>query len=132
MKLLLAMTMMLLPVSAMAGLTSKDVFQKIDCRLLNDGVVLKEHSEYMMNIRTDLGYAKFSQIQFGDEAMKIQYQLFIEDDIHGVIPESLIFLQNLMIGETESSVEISGQKVSWVKSTLKGFAVQCDLAEPVQ
>lgn len=131
MKLLLAM-MMFMPLSALAGLTSKDVYQKIDCRLLNDGVVLKTQSEYMMNVKTDIGYAKFSQIQFGDAELKIQYQLFIEDDINGAIPDSLIYLQNLMIGETESSVEISGQKVSWVKSTLKGFSVQCELAEPIQ
>lgn len=131
MKLLVTL-LMLLPGMAMAGYTSKDVFQKIDCNLLKDGVVLKEHSEYMMNVSTEQAAAKFSQIQFGDAELKIQYQLFIEDDLSGAAPGMLIYLQNLMVGDLESSVEVSSQQARWVSSTLKEYSVQCELAEPIQ
>lgn len=122
----------LVPSFALAGVTSADVVQKLDCKLLRDGQVVKEHSEYMMTIRTEEAYAKFSQIQFGDDSVKIQYQLLIEDDLSSKAEGSLIFLQNLMVGDKESSQEFSGQKVNWVRATNEGVAVHCELPEPVQ
>nr|BFD58675.1 hypothetical protein CKG001_07820 [Bdellovibrio sp. CKG001] len=124
--------MSLLPGVAWAGLTSNEVVQKVECRLLNDGVVLKEKEAYMMNIVIDQEYGKFIQIQFGDESTLIQYQLLIENDPEASVPGSMIFLQNLKVGERESSQEFSAQQVNWVRTTNEGYMVQCNLPEPIQ
>ncbi|WP_374001885.1 branched-chain amino acid aminotransferase [Bdellovibrio bacteriovorus] len=122
----------LLPGIAWAGLTSNDVVQKVECRLLNDGIVLKEHDAYMMNIVIDKEYGKFIQIQFGDENLPIQYQLLIENDPESPVSGSLIFLQNLKVGEREATQEFSGQQVNWVRTTNEGYMVQCNLPEPIK
>lgn len=122
----------LLPGIAWAGLTSNDVVQKVECRLLNDGIVLKERDAYMMNIVIDQEYGKFIQIQFGDENLPIQYQLLIENDLESAVPGSMIFLQNLKVGEREATQEFSGQQVNWVRTTNEGYTVQCNLPESIK
>lgn len=121
------------PGLAFAALTDPAVFQKVDCKLMSDGVVLKEHSQYMMNITTGDDFAKFAQIQFGDDAVGvIQYQLLIEKDLASSVEGSLIVLQNLKVGEKESSQEFSAQKVNWLRTTNEGYVVLCELPEPIQ
>lgn len=122
----------LLPGMAWAGLTSNEVVQKVECRLSNDGVVLKEREAYMMNIVIDQEYGKFIQIQFGDENTVIQYQLLIENDPEAKVAGSMIFLQNLKVGEREATQEFSGQQVNWVRTTNEGYMVQCNLPEPIK
>lgn len=129
---IMILLMGLLPGIAWAGLTSNDVVQKVECRLLNDGIVLKEHDAYMMNIVIDQEYGKFIQIQFGDENLPIQYQLLIENDLESAVPGSMIFLQNLKVGEREATQEFSGQQVNWVRTTNEGYTVQCNLPESIK
>lgn len=122
----------LVPGLALAALTDHDVFQKVDCELMSEGVVLKKHSQYMMNITTGDDYAKFIQIQFGDDAHVIQYQLLIEKDLNSPLDGSLIVLQNLKVGDKELSQEFSAQKINWLRTSNEGYVVHCDLPEPIQ
>lgn len=128
----IAFFLCVVPGLAFAALTDPNVFQKVDCKLMSDGVVLKEHSQYMMNITTGDDYAKFVQIQFGDDTSVIQYQLLIEKDLSPAVEGSLIVLQNLKVGEKESSQEFSAQKINWLRTTNEGYVVHCELPEPVQ
>ncbi|MNT87079.1 hypothetical protein D3C72_2274460 [compost metagenome] len=70
---------------------------------------------------------RFAQIQFGDEQKVIQYQLLIEDDLQMPKSKNVLVLQNLKVGELESSAEFSAKDVNWVRIGQGALSVTCNL-----
>lgn len=130
----------LLPIFLLLPLTSQAAmpaikFKQVTCKYSVDGTLKKEITQDLMSLAIDLSIAKFAQIQFGDEQLKIQYQVLIEDETTDrktgkpapLSSEAVVVLQNLMVGETESSVEFSATAPTWVKATNASHSVSCEL-----
>lgn len=81
----------------------------------------------MMTLMIEEGFGRFVQLQFGDEKLKIQYQILIEDDTAYKIPGPLVYLQNLMVGGVEVSSEFSAKDATWLRILNGEYAVNCDL-----
>lgn len=102
-------------------------YKNITCRLVVDGVLVKEQSQSLMTLMIEERLGRFVQIQFGDEQKTIQYQILIEDDVNSPVADSVLILQNLMIGELESSSEVSAKEVTWIRIAQGTHSVSCDL-----
>ncbi|MNL77182.1 hypothetical protein D3C87_2033070 [compost metagenome] len=80
-----------------------------------------------MLLQIDDGFGRFAQIQFGDENLKMQYQLLIEDD--RAVEGNVIVLQNWLVGDHEVSEEISVEDVSLVAVANEGYSVKCNISK---
>lgn len=78
-----------------------------------------------MTLTIDTHLGRFQQIQFGDEQAKIQYQILIEDDVD--FEGHVLVLQNLQVGEQESSSEFSAKELKWVRIAQGQHSVRCNL-----
>lgn len=115
-----------LPLGSWAGIPSLN-YKSITCHLLEGDKVVKEHTTKLMLLTIEDHLGRFAEIQFGDETQKIQYQLLIEDDTAVKSAEAILVLQNLMVGQTESSSEFAAKEVSWVRIAQGTYSVSCDL-----
>lgn len=100
-------------------------YQGVGCRLLKDDEVVSEKSLKLMTLTIDTHIGRFQEIQFGDEQTKIQYQILIEDDVDSV--GHVLVLQNLKVGELESSSEFSTKDLKWVRLAQGSHSVKCEL-----
>ncbi|KHD87231.1 MAG: hypothetical protein OM95_15755 [Bdellovibrio sp. ArHS] len=100
-------------------------YKSLHCRYYENEKLVKEQSAAFMTLIIEDSIGRFVQMQFGDETKKIQYQILVEDDIKS--KDSVLILQNLMIDSLESSSELSGKEVSWVRIAQGTHSVSCDL-----
>lgn len=100
-------------------------YQGVSCRLLKDDEVVSERSVKLMTLTIDTHLGRFQEIQFGDEQAKIQYQILIEDDVES--EGHVLVLQNLKVGELESSSEFSTKDLKWVRLAQGSHSVKCEL-----
>ncbi|KYG64419.1 hypothetical protein AZI85_03080 [Bdellovibrio bacteriovorus] len=100
-------------------------YKNVECRYTENDKLVKEQSVALMTLVIEDSLGRFAQIQFGDDAKKIQYQILIEDDLK--TKDSVVILQNLMVDKLESSSELSGKEVSWVRIAQGTHSVRCDL-----
>lgn len=111
------------------GAASKNLpalrYQGVECVYSISDKESKRLSQNLMTlvIETDLG--RFAQLQFGDETLKIQYQILLENDTQ--VPGSVNVLQNLAVGELESSAEFSAQEPRYVRLAQGVHSVRCEL-----
>lgn len=101
-------------------------FKSVQCSLSVDEKVVKTtESVPLMTLMVDDAIARFAQIQFGDAERKIQYQLLIEDDVK--TKDAVLVLQNLMVGDLESSAEFSAKEPTWVRVRQGAYSVSCEV-----
>jgi len=102
-------------------------YKTADCTLMNDSKVVKQQSVAMMFLQIDSGFGRFAELQLGDDKLPIQYQIFIEDDLSNQATDHVLILQNLKVGDVESSSEFSGRDVKWLRIAQGAFSVRCEL-----
>jgi hypothetical protein len=78
-----------------------------------------------MTVTIDQDLARFAQIQFGDDKLQIQYQVLLENDAK--TEGHINVLQNLLVGETENSVEFSQAAPASAEISQGAHAVRCEL-----
>lgn len=100
-------------------------YQGVSCRLSKDGEFVREKAVKLMTLTIDTHLGRFQEIQFGDEQSKIQYQILIEDDVDS--EGHVLVLQNLKVGELESSSEFSAKDLKWVRVAQGSHSVRCEL-----
>ncbi|WP_374029813.1 hypothetical protein [Bdellovibrio bacteriovorus] len=104
-------------------------YKHVSCRLYVEEEQVKEVSQPLMTLIIEDSIGRFAQIQFGDENLKIQYQLLFEDDLK--VPGSVLVLQNLMVGSVESSAEFSAKDATWMRIRQGTHSVSCDVTDKV-
>ncbi|MNL47148.1 hypothetical protein D3C87_1699160 [compost metagenome] len=102
-------------------------YKKAECSLTVDGSLVKTVNQPLMNLMIDDRTGRFAQIQFGDAQKVIQYQLLIENDLQNPSSQNVIVLQNLRVGELESSSEFSAKDVNWLRIAQGAYSVTCNL-----
>ncbi|MEK2644520.1 hypothetical protein [Bdellovibrio sp. BCCA] len=110
-------------------------YKNVECQLRVDGKLVKTQSQPLMTLIIEDSLGRFTQIQFGDEQKKIQYQLLLENapatSESGLSLAStdgaVLVLQNLMIDTLESSSEFSAKDVTWVRIAQGTHSVSCSL-----
>ncbi|UOF02871.1 hypothetical protein [Bdellovibrio reynosensis] len=115
-----------LPVSSFAALPVLK-YSEVTCRLSVDEKVVKETTASLMTLVIEESLGRFAQIQFGDDTKKIQYQILIENSEKQ--KDAVNVLQNLMVGDAESSVEFSALTPNWVRVGHGNHSVACDLKQ---
>lgn len=100
-------------------------YQSASCQFLKDDTIVSEKVVNLMTLTIDTHLGRFQQIQFGDEQAKIQYQILIEDDVD--FEGHVLVLQNLQVGEQESSSEFSAKELKWVRIAQGQHSVRCNL-----
>ena len=120
--------MVLVSVGTASAIQLKAItFKSISCQLSQDGQTLREVTQPLMLLQIDDGFGRFAQIQFGDENLKMQYQLLIEDD--RAVDGNVIVLQNWLVGDHEVSEEVSVADVTSVAAANEGYSVKCDISK---
>ncbi len=106
-------------------------YQSISCRLSKEDQVVKEMSSSLMTLTIEDHLGRFAQFQLGDEELKIQYQILIEDDASVKTHDSVLVLQNLLVGSVESSSEVSARDLTWLRIRQGDYSVDCDLKKNI-
>lgn len=79
----------------------------------------------LMTITVEADLGRFAQIQFGDKDLKIQYQILLEN--HPEKPGTINVLQNLAVGELESSSEFAAPEPDYARLAQGIHSVRCEL-----
>ncbi|MFS4460975.1 hypothetical protein [Bdellovibrio sp. HCB2-146] len=103
------------------------IFKSVACQISQNNQMLREVTQPLMLLQIDDGFGRFAQIQFGNENLKMQYQLLIEDD--SAVKGNVIVLQNWLVGEREVSEEVSVEDVSSVAVANEGYSVKCEISK---
>lgn len=122
----LILIFLFLPLSSQAALPVLK-YSEVTCGLSVDEKLVKEATASLMTLVIEESLGRFAQIQFGDDSKKIQYQILIENSDKQA--GAVIVLQNLMVGEAESSVEFSAITPNWVRVGHGNHSVACDLKQ---
>lgn len=115
------------PAFSWAGMPAALNYKTAECRLLQEDKVVKTQSVSLITLTVGDHLGRFAEIQFGDEQMKIQYQVLIEDDIRSTSADAVLVLQNLMVDSLESSSEFSAKEARWIRIAQGTHSVTCDL-----
>ena len=102
-------------------------YKSADCTLMMDEKVVKQQSIQLMFLQIDSGFGRFAEVQFGDEKLPIQYQVLFEDDLANQATDHVLVLQNLKVGEVESSSEFSARDVKWLRIAQGAYSVRCEM-----
>jgi hypothetical protein len=116
----------LFPATSFASLSAIK-YQSVNCKFLKNGEVKKEINAPLMKISIEAHLGRFAQLHFDDEQRRIQYQILIEDHFSQTQTEQLLVLQNLKVGEVESSFEFVAHELNWTKISQGEVQVQCEL-----
>lgn len=106
-------------------------YQGVTCRLTREDQVIREVSSQLMTLTIEDHLGRFVELRLGDEENKIQYQILIEDDVNAKNQDSVLVLQNLMVGATESSSEFSAKELTWLRIRQGMYSVDCDLKKKI-
>ena len=105
-------------------------FKSVECVLKKDDVVTLEFNQALMMLQIDSDFGRFAQVRLKDGETEVQYQVLIEDDLK--VPGAVIVLQNLMVGELESSSEVSAKEPTWLRIRQGVYAVECALKKTLK
>lgn len=100
-------------------------YESVVCSYSESETVKKTVSSPLMTISIDGDFGRFAEIQFGDETKKIQYQILLENDAKNVA--SVNILQNLLVGDLESSAEFSAEAPKYARIAQGAHSVRCEL-----
>lgn len=108
-----------------SGLLPAFSFKTVDCVLKKEDVVVLEFAQPLMMLQIDEGFGRFAQVRLNDGGTEVQYQVLIEDDLK--VQGAVVVLQNLMVGQAESSSEFSAKEPTWLRIRQQDYAVECAL-----
>ena len=115
------------PALAQAGALKAVTYKKAKCELSHGEKVVNSAEGVLMPLLIEENVGRFVQLQLGDQKLKIQYQLLIEDDLK--IAGNIIVLQNLLVGKNEVSAELSTPEVSWLRIAGQDYSVKCEISK---
>ncbi len=101
------------------------VYKSVSCIFKQDETTLKKISKGLMTLTIDEHVGRFAQIEFEIDKVRIQYQILVEEDVEA--PNQMLFLQNLTVGELQSSAEFSAPDVSWIRTSQGDYSAACEL-----
>lgn len=127
MKLIFSLMVLVSVTTANAAQLKAVTYKSVSCQLSQDGQTPREVTQPLMLLQIDDGFGRFAQIQFGDENLKMQYQLLIEDD--RAVDGNVIVLQNWLVGDHEVSEEVSVEDVSSIAVVNEGYSVKCSISK---
>jgi len=113
------------PALAQAGALKAVTYKTVKCELTRGNKVVSAAEGALMPLLIEENVGRFVQIQFGDQKLKIQYQLLIEDDLKNA--GNIIVLQNLLVGKNEVSAEFSASDLNWVRTAGQDYSVKCEI-----
>lgn len=81
----------------------------------------------LITLSIDRDFGRFVEIQFGDQTQKVQYQILLENDPQN--EASVNILQNLLVGDLESSAEFAAEAPSYAQISHGAHRVRCELVK---
>ncbi|MNL10029.1 hypothetical protein D3C87_1308170 [compost metagenome] len=115
----------LFPALAQASALKAVTYKTVKCELTHGDKVVKAVESTMMPLVIEENIGRFIQLQLGDQKLKIQYQLLLEDDLKNA--GNIIVLQNLLVGKNEVSAEFSASELKWVRTVGQDYSVKCEI-----
>lgn len=118
---------LLFPALAQAGALKAVTYKKAKCDISHGDKIVSSAEGVLMPLLIEENVGRFVQLQLGDQKLKIQYQLLIEDDLK--IAGNIIVLQNLLVGKNEVSAEFSAPELNWVRIAGQDYSVKCEISK---
>ena len=118
---------LLFPALAQAGALKAVTYKKAKCDLSRGDKIVSSAEGVLMPLLIEENIGRFVQLQLGDQKLKIQYQLLIEDDLK--IAGNIIVLQNLLVGKNEVSAEFGAPELNWVRIAGQDYSVKCAISK---
>jgi hypothetical protein len=100
-------------------------YSSVKCVLSENEQAKKTVEQNLMTLMIEEDLGKFAQIQFGDQKLKIQYQILLESDAKNA--GAVNVLQNLKVDNLESSSEFSAVNPTYARLGQGIYSVRCDL-----
>ena len=105
-------------------------YSRAECSYFVEDKLVETRALSLMALAIGEDSGRFVQVQFGSADAVVQYQLLFENDSKNV--GHVLVLQNLLVGDSESSSEFSSRDVSFVRLRQGAHSVSCRPFRDVQ